>query len=220
MATVFLSWAKKQPVKIEAGTAVASGTIDNLGALSLGGPGTTQIQSIVVDVVPQETHTMESDVTHSPVETGVDVTDHIRPKPRTYAIANGLVSECPLTSSPGETPDPSAPGQAYQALVEIWESQALLTITTAIERYDNMVMVSCPVTRTVKDGDSLRFSATFEEIQIVQSQTVSVPAIPKGKPKAELGKVQATPQLTSTAVDLRDGAAKAFNLNLPLGPTP
>lgn len=197
MADVYLTWVKGAKVAI---------------ATSGSGAAVAQIASIIVDVTPTETHTLESEVTHFPVEQGVDITDHIRPKPRTYTISNGLVSECPVVGQ-GVEPDPTAAGQAYRSLVEIWENQALLTITTGIERYDNMAMTSAPVTRTAKDGNSLRFSATFEEIQIVQSQTVAVTKVRKATKTVILGPVE--PQPVTIKGSLGTQAAAAFTSYTP-----
>ena len=199
MADVYLTWVK--------GAKVAIATSDS-------GAAVAQIASIIVDVTPTEIHTLDSEITHSPVEVGVDITDHIRPKPRTYSIQNGLVSECPIPSAPGQAPDTTGPGQAYQSLVEIWENQALLTITTGIERYDNMAMTSAPVTRTAKDGNSLRFSATFEEIQIVQSQTVQIArALKKAQATSNIGK--ATPQPVTPPISWTKGGLNAFGFTDP-----
>lgn len=197
MANVFLTWTKGQNVVISANGSSASGVIQN-GNLLTGGAGSVQIQALLVDAVLEEIHTMESEVTSSPIEQGPDASDHVRPKPRTYVISDGLVSDSPVPSAAtgvmaGVRPDPTRPGQAYQTLVEIWESQTLLTIATGIELYTNMVMTSCPVKRNAKNGNSLRFSATFQEIQIVSSQTIDVPKIAKGKATSDLGKVTGTP---------------------------
>lgn len=173
---------------------------------SASGSQAVQLDSITVDAVLSETHSLESETTDSPVEQGIDLTDHIRPKPRTLRM-EGLVSEVPVpnasidgyaaasqTTPAGLTftgvspPDNTRPGKAYRTLVAIWENQVLLTIATALESYDNMVMVSAPVTRKAGDGQSLHFSATFKEIRVVQSQVVSVPrTLPKTKPTTKTG---------------------------------
>lgn len=173
---------------------------------SKSGSQAVQLDSITVDATLSESHSLESETTDSPVEQGIDITDHIRPKPRTYRM-EGLISEVPVPNASIDgygpssqlgtngisfqgvsPPDNTRPGKAYQTLVAIWENQVLLTIATALETYDNMVMLSAPVARKSGDGLSLHFSATFKQIRVVQSQVVSVPrTLPKAKPNAKTG---------------------------------
>lgn len=173
---------------------------------SQGGSQAVQLDSITVDATLSETHSLESETTDSPVEQGIDITDHIRQKPRTLRM-EGLISDVPLPGpaidgyGPAQqvganglsfqgvsAPDTTRPGKAYQTLVAIWENQVLLTIATALETYDNMVMVSAPVSRKAGDGQSLHFSAAFKEIRVVQSQVTAVPrTLPKTKPNVKTG---------------------------------
>ncbi len=190
-------------------------------ATSKTGGQAVQLDSITVDAVLSETHTLESETTDNPVEQGIDVTDHIRPRPRTLRM-EGLISEVPVPGpsidgygpasqqTPGglnfsgvSAPDNTRPGTAYQTLVAIWENGVLLTIATALETYDNMVMVSAPVARKAGDGLSLHFSAAFKEIRIVKSQVVSVPRLlPKTKPNSKTGGVDGKPTSSSWAASL------------------
>lgn len=195
---------------------------------SQSGPQAVQLDSITVDAVLSETYSLTSETTDNPVEQGIDITDHIRPKPRTYRL-DGFVSEVPVpgpaTTAYGPAtqvagdgtvfsgvspPDDSRPGKVYRTLVAIWQNQVLLTIATAMETYDNMAMLSAPVTRKSGDGRSLHFSATFKEIRIVQSQVVSVPRrLPKTKPHVKTGGTE--PSTLTTGGSLLAGlAGKGF----------
>jgi hypothetical protein len=62
------------------------------------------IEGIWLDAVISELHSMQSDVTEHPVEEGVDVSDHIRPKP------NEIRLECKVTNTPARLPFSHADG--------------------------------------------------------------------------------------------------------------
>jgi hypothetical protein len=51
---------------------------------------------MLLDVTITDTSTYESDITENPVEDGIDVNDHVRPKPVMLTI-DGYVSDTPLT---------------------------------------------------------------------------------------------------------------------------
>jgi hypothetical protein len=57
-------------------------------------------QTLELDVDLQESHDLASDITEHPVEEGVDVTDHVRPRLRRVTI-EGYVSDTPWITNPG-----------------------------------------------------------------------------------------------------------------------
>ena len=149
------------------------------------------IDSLTVDATIEEVHTAEVDTTENPVEQGVDVTDHARPKPRPLQM-EGIVSDTPLPSPAGG----AVPGRslsAYKQLLDLWASPRLITITTGLETYSNMVMKSLVVTRNASSGRAVRFRAMFQEVQLVQNQTVQIARKGKALPSKNLSKQAATP---------------------------
>jgi hypothetical protein len=58
-------------------------------------PTHVEIGTIWIDVSVSETHSLSAEVSEHPVETGPDVTDNIRPTPRTIRI-DGLVTNYPI----------------------------------------------------------------------------------------------------------------------------
>lgn len=64
---------------------------------------------------------------------------------------------------------------SFRYLEEIHKSRAKFKIFSGLKDYDNMVLSKLSVPQTAADGDSIRFSATFEQINIVKSQLVTVP---------------------------------------------
>lgn len=153
----------------------------------------TQLDSVTFDATPTEQHDADTETTDSPVEQGVDVTDHARPKPRTLTL-EAIVSEAPIPppgSAPGTAPDPQAPGTAYQTLLHMRDNATLLSVETSLESYDSMLLTHIGVARKAADGKSLRVQLGFKEIQVVSSQTVAIArTLPKTIPTAKVGKVE------------------------------
>lgn len=67
---------------------------------------------------------------------------------------------------------------AFRYFEEIHKNRIPFTVITGLKKYDNMVLVNLSVPQAATDGDSIRFSATLEQINIVSSssfQSVSKP---------------------------------------------
>jgi hypothetical protein len=86
---------------------------------------------------------------------------------------------------------------AYKILEQIRDERVLCSIVNKVhDPYTNMVLVSLSIPRNAQIGESLRFTATFEQANIVQAQSVPVPKSkvtnPSGASNSELGKNSAT----------------------------
>jgi hypothetical protein len=187
-----------------------------------------QIATLTLDASIEETHHTEVDSTDSPVEQGVDVTDHLRKKPDRVTI-KGMVTNYPLGTVAPQNTNVSTPSgssfaymsasqwvpgtaeNAYYTLLDLAGSATLITITTALRTYQNMALVSLDVPRTAAIGASLQFTAVFKEIQIVQNQTVQVARAPKQQPNQNTNKQVAQPKNQSIAASGADVAAQSKN---------
>lgn len=172
---------------------------------------------VLIDVVVTELHASDVQITDHPVEKGVDITDHFQPRPR------GLKLDCVLTDTPLEVGQPAAPGRskdAYAAIERLQAEGKLITVTTSLRQYENLLVehLSAPVDAST--GDGLKFSITLREIRTVESKTVPVRvSVPRAAKPVNLGKQtpkQADPALTekvkSEAVKLYDsnGVQRGF----------
>ncbi len=172
----------------------------------------TKIGSIELDASLSESHKSNAEATRHPVEKGAKITDHIRPEPEEITI-EGIISNTPLnrtqqtravefvgrdfrsefvTSSTGEAPF-GVPGymeEAYAKLRDIRKNGELVTIVTQLRTYENMAMISLEIPRDAKTGDSLKFTATFSQIVIVENKVtqIKVASDPRANKKAKLGK--------------------------------
>jgi len=67
---------------------------------------------------------------------------------------------------------------AFRYLEEIHKNRIPFSIVTGLKKYENMILTNLSIPQTVDVGDSIRFNATFEQINIVESQ-LSVNGISK-----------------------------------------
>lgn len=109
----------------------------------------------------------------------------------TQALAAGLGSLAGLIANRNQN-DLQFPQKAFDYLIELRDNRIPFTVITRLKRYDTMVLTSVSVPQTAPDGKSLRFSATLEQIEIVQTQTVLIPeqqvTNPSGASKQNNGK--------------------------------
>jgi len=188
------------------------------------------IGTVQLDASVSETHEARVEVTEHPVEQGVNISDHARPLPRSLRI-EGLVSNYPL-------PDPSAPlnariygstqfnsrsdisgnraEEAYSELIRLKDSAELITVVTAIQTYENMLITDLNIPRDGTSGDSLRFSLNLKQVSVVNSRTVDQP-VSEDKPKKKKSIGNVNSKTTSAPVEdqstLRSlGASKFLGL--------
>lgn len=63
---------------------------------------------------------------------------------------------------------------AYNILITLQKAKRLVTIVTALTEYKNMVLQKITFPKDQSTGRQLKFSATFREVIIVQSQTIQI----------------------------------------------
>lgn len=147
------------------------------------------IDGMVVDAALREEHNFEADVSEHPVESGADITDHVRARPPIVSI-EGIVSDTPLAESviaartAGETPSI----ETRARLFDIWSARKPITIETTVSQYTSMVMQSFSITEDAETGEACRFRATFKQIRLVTNKrtTVKVSGV-RGRKKVNLG---------------------------------
>ena len=169
--------------------------------------GPTLIGDLAIDCTVTETHTASATVTAHPVESGSDITDHIRPEPLQLSIT-GIVSDTPLGSkqiqravdiggtsvqvTQQETPT-SATGfgrAAWSKLEEILAAAKPIKVVTRDKTYESMALVSLSVPKDARTGGAFAFSAQFRQVRIVfnRSTKVVVAKAPKSHKKQDTGK--------------------------------
>lgn len=136
------------------------------------------IDQFIIDCLLSEQHTLDSDVTEFPVESGGTISDNIRPKPRIVAM-ECLISDTPLQPVFRFRKEGSVPtDDAYALLKSIRAGRQPVSLTTSLEDLENMALESIGIPRQIGRGDELRFTATFKQIEIVVNKRGTRVAIP------------------------------------------
>ncbi len=169
--------------------------------------GPTLIGDVAIDCTVTETHTATATVTEHPVESGANITDHIRPEPVQLSIT-GIVSDTPIGSkqiqraieaggtkvqiTERETPT-SAAGfgrTAWAKLEAIRAAAKPVKVTTRDRTYESMALMSLSVPKEAKTGGAFMFTAQFKQVRIVFNRTtkVVVAKAPKSHKKQDTGK--------------------------------
>ena len=192
--------------------------------------GPTLIGDLAIDCTVTETHSSSATVTEHPVESGANITDHIRPEPLQLSIT-GIVSDTPLGSkqiqrsidiggtsvqvTQQETPS-SATGfgrTAWSKLEAIRSAAKPIKVVTRDKTYESMALVSLSVPKDARTGGAFMFTAQFKQVRIVfnRSTKVVVAKAPKSHKKQDTGK-QPTAELEAPknySSELRDFAGDA-----------
>lgn len=166
------------------------------------------IDSYPMDLAVTEMHGFESEATEHPVEKGADVTDHVRAKPITIAL-ECIVSDTPLAKIASDATRqgstlPSA--DAYAHLLAIRNARQPVTVETSLGSFASMALISLSVPRENAKSGGLFFSASFQQITIVENKRTTVRvAIPIAKRTTNYG-TKASGEVTAAVVTWRKGA--------------
>lgn len=153
------------------------------------------IDGFVIDVVVSMERARTAEATQWPV--GVDpadpnriktFTDNVRIIPATVTL-EGVVSDAPLSEISAKRASGVKPShEASERLNKLFDETRAVEIRTDRGVYQNMLMTSYSEPRDAKTGESLRFKATFTEINVVTSERSVVKiTLPRAKKKTKNG---------------------------------
>lgn len=171
------------------------------------------IDGYEIDIAESEEHDYENEVTEHPVESGADITDHVRARSIGLTV-EGVVSDTPLEALAkrrnelvvigGETfAKPSE--EAFARLLEISDTREPITVNTSLKTYTNMILERLSAPRNAGTGEALRFTATFKQIRLITNErTTVVVSVPRGSKKVNRGQafspdVEAPAKVTDNA---------------------
>lgn len=165
-----------------------------------------------LDATLSESHQYDNEISEFPVESGSNISDHIKQNPERITI-NGFITNTPvevitenvsnvIQTSPGEAEVRSSERTGTSNRVELAQDALLrisgrkiqganqepeiIDIITGLRVYTGMAMESLEIPRDASTGQTLRFTATFIKILTVESETVLIPnAIPAIVDKAQ-----------------------------------
>ena len=111
-------------------------------------------------------------VTEHPVEDGSVITDHIKNNLETGTVS-GLITNFSIKKK-FQTGNFSQ--DAYDELKRIWRDRQPVTITTIMEKYENVAIESVDVARSDDTGQAIVLNISFKKITTVKLKTTIIDA--------------------------------------------
>lgn len=71
--------------------------------------------------------------------------------------------------------DADYPRKAFDYLLGLQQDRSLIRVVTRLKTYTNLLITDLSAPQTIENGKSIRFTASFEQVQIVESASVSLP---------------------------------------------
>lgn len=165
----------------------AKGT--SFAMISVGG---ATIKELPADLVSGESHVFENAVTDHPVESGIDVSDHIRALPLKLTIT-GVFSDTPISVVDAVARRFDGEPHTIRALQffeELREKRYLCNVSNRFKSYSNMAVTSIVFSRGSNSGKSVQMQVNFKEVRTVESAILAGGAA--GLAAAALGKLGTT----------------------------
>lgn len=181
-----------KPSKVAAASLFASG--EDFGISDADG-----VEKIDFDLVIDESHTLEFDASDHPMENGAVITDHVTQRLRTCTITGMFTNHPALKGGRDDSEwekyadedkgkgsvwggyEENRALKLYNALEGLAKKRKPVRIVTSLKVYEEMIITSLPVKRTVDDGDSIAFTITLREFKVAALKKSAI--FGKFKPK-------------------------------------
>lgn len=158
------------------------------------------VGGLVFDATFSEKHEIEAEITQNPVETGVNIADHMFMKPIRLTISAG-VSDTPLKAITNDqfSGGSSRSQKAYDLLTQLQASFEPFNVQTGLKLYKNFVCKRIMPEQDKDTPNALIFEAELEEVIFVSTQMVVLPPLASGTTQRQAGSpvqrgnVQGTP---------------------------
>jgi hypothetical protein len=184
----------------------AKGVILPANRMEAGGDGSIgRVFDCIIQEAPEYTTTPAT----SQLEGGADATDHIKIEPDKVTL-DIVISAIPIDGSDELDPDaPGVPEIIRQAHSEIKSLQGqLVDIVAGLETYTSMTMTSYTPSRNAKTGNVLKFTAMFQKIRFVTTETTTV--VMKSQPKSAQKKQDLGKQAPAVPTEPQKAVAKSW----------
>jgi hypothetical protein len=161
------------------------------------------IGDVPVDVLVDENVPLESDVTEHPVEVGSDISDHRRKRPRFLTLNCVFLDYDPggvartVSSVRNGTFSTATWRQKRDRLVEMWQSDDLISVTLPEESFTDMQLLNIRPDRRPQSSNGYFFVIELKKMRRVSTETAFVD--PETVPK----EVEARKTDDQTAADKR-----------------
>lgn len=158
-----------------------------MAGISIGKPSQrVTIQSLnfilELDASIDESHERSAELTSFPVENNLELTDHMRFKPREITMT-GIISDTPLIFLATFNRKPSVSGgdpnsrsaDAFKGLEEVMSTGQVCVVDTSLFQYSNMALISLTTPRDAARGNIAELQMTWREIQFASTITIEDP---------------------------------------------
>lgn len=147
-----------------------------------------KVGGLAFDATFSEKHEVSAEITQNPVETGVNIADHMFMKPRRVTISAG-VSNTPLHAVEGDqfSGGSSRAQKAFDLLTQLQATFEPFNVQTGLKLYQNFV---CKNITCEQDKDTFSvfvFEAELEEVIFVSTQMVTLPPLASGSTQRQAG---------------------------------
>jgi hypothetical protein len=138
------------------------------------------------DMISRESHESEISITENPIEGGSPAHDHAVILPKRLEI-EGRVSDTPLPSGGAAVfgREGRRSVTAFEMMVNLQESREVFTVLTGLRRYTNMMLKNFRTVQDAGTAEVLDFTATLQEVRIVNTEIVTFPPRRPGKTKRQ-----------------------------------
>ena len=163
-----------------------------LGLFDITNPDGTTLHDLFADVVIEESHMDDLDITDHPIETGASISDHAYKLPAEVIVkmgwSNSIAPDDGTVSSPryfdSGNVQPGAVSTSnvdqmeaiYQQLLQIQANRALFNLRTTKRLYTQMICKGLTTQNDFKTANSLFVTLTAKQVFLVNMQTVMLPA--------------------------------------------
>ena len=127
------------------------------------------IGGVEIDAFVNETFDFTSDVTSHAVESGQDVSDHIRNKPDEISVTGIIGSNSGFFDA-----GLNRKNDVYNQLREIHKNEIPVDIVTGLDVFNSMGLTALKIDRNVSNANGLSFIARFKKVQVVASERVDL----------------------------------------------
>ena len=120
----------------------------------------------IFDAAVRAEDEMEVEITHNPVQTGASLSDHAFLLP-TRLVVEFLMSDCMQSYVSGQfSGNASRSVAAYQTLLDIQASFALIQVSTRLKQYSNMLIQRVSAVEDVTTRFAGKFTVVFQQVLI------------------------------------------------------
>lgn len=138
------------------------------------------IAGVNIDATVRQRHKFSSSVTSFPVEAGANISDNISDEPVLLQL-DCIISDNPIQLvALGSDLIDNITGQASRSrtaaeeLIRIKEEKQTFTVVTGLRVYENMAFNDLEFLYDEDTGKAVRFTASFTELEFVESQTIGI----------------------------------------------